>query len=118
SLYGSAPAGAIAFALGLVLCWGLQRWQGRAFSALVADSRRQVRHPIKQLIYTGRTDEVGQLRLANELLEARLEAITVRIHDSCARVVEHAEQTSQLVLGGNQASQDQQQALSGIATAA
>lgn len=67
SLYGSATAGAAAFVLGLVLCWGLQHWQGRAFSALVADSRRQVRHPIKQLIYTGRTDEVGQLRLANEL---------------------------------------------------
>ncbi|MCY1339820.1 Aerotaxis receptor [compost metagenome] len=120
ALHGAPQAGALsfAFALSLLLCWGLQHWQGRAFAALIADSRRRVQHPIKQLIYTGRTDETGQLQLANELLEARLEAVTARIHDSSQRVAQQAGQASRLILSGNQSSQEQLQALGEIAAAA
>lgn len=84
--------GGFALLLSGALCWALLRWQSRAFRGLVESSRRLVQHPIKQLIYTGRVDEVGQLQLAMRLLEVKLSAMVARIHDSSSQVAEHAGQ--------------------------
>ena len=99
------------------LCWLLLSLHDKPFAALVADSRRIVEHPIKQLIYTGRIDEVGQLQLSNRLQEARLASMVARIGDSSSRVSAHADHTRHLLGTSNQAAEQQQQALDGISAA-
>lgn len=109
--------GGLAALLSAALCWLLLRWQSRALTALVVSSRRLVQHPIKQLIYTGRVNEVGQLQLAMRLIETKLSAVLARIHDSSSRVAEHASLATQLIGTSNDAAQRQQLALAGIAAA-
>ena len=109
--------GGLTLLLSGALCWALLRWQSRAFRELVDSSQRLVQHPIKQLIYTGRVDEVGQLQLAMRLLEVKLSAMVARIHDSSSQVAEHASQATSLIGTSNDASQEQQHALAGISAA-
>ncbi|OCX91341.1 MAG: hypothetical protein BFD77_05100 [Pseudomonas sp. CO183] len=113
-----APLPALALLLaGVACCWLLLRLHARPFARLVAQSRTLVEHPIKQLIYTGRIDEVGQLQLGNRLLEARLASMVARIGDSSGRVASHAERTRELVGSGNRAAEQQQLALDAISAA-
>nr|WP_322940336.1 PAS domain-containing methyl-accepting chemotaxis protein [Pseudomonas sp. s4] len=100
-----------------ILCWLLLQRQARPFAALVRNSRSLVQHPIKQLIYTGRVDQIGQIELAMRLLEFRLAALLARIHDSSRQVAEGAGQATSLVGASSAASHDQQQELAGIAAA-
>ncbi|WP_438826807.1 methyl-accepting chemotaxis protein [Pseudomonas lopnurensis] len=114
----TAPAFALALLAGGVgLCWLLLSLHARPFARLVAHSRRLVEHPIKQLIYTGRIDEIGQLQLGNRLLEARLASMVARLGDSSGRVASHAERTRELLGSGNRAAERQQQALDAISAA-
>ncbi len=108
--------GAVLFAC-VSLCWLLLSLHAKPFAVLVADSRHIVEHPIKQLIYTGRIDEIGQLQLSNQLQEARLASMVARIGDSSRRVSAHADHTRQLLGTSNQAAEQQQQALDGISAA-
>ncbi|MHB0766293.1 methyl-accepting chemotaxis protein [Stutzerimonas sp. NM35] len=113
-----APAFALALLAGCgAFCWLLLSLHARPFARLVAQSRRLVEHPIKQLIYTGRIDEVGQLQLGNRLLEARLASMVARIGDSSGRVAGQAERTRELLGSGNRAAERQQQALDAISAA-
>ena len=102
---------------GIACCWLLLTLYARPFARLVARSRQLVDHPIKQLIYTGRIDEVGQLQLGNRLLEARLASMVARIGDSSGRVANLADRTRELLGTGNHAADQQQQALDAISAA-
>ncbi|QVM87713.1 hypothetical protein I0D68_00760 [Pseudomonas lalucatii] len=108
--------GAVLFAC-VSLCWLLLSLHAKPFAVLVAHSRHIVEHPIKQLIYTGRIDEIGQLQLSNRLQEARLASMVARIGDSSRRVSAHSDHTRQLLSTSNQAAEQQQQALDGISAA-
>ncbi|MCQ4326686.1 chemotaxis protein [Stutzerimonas stutzeri] len=114
----TAPAFALALLAGCgAFCWLLLSLHARPFARLVAQSRRLVEHPIKQLIYTGRIDEIGQLQLGNRLQEARLASMVARIGDSSGRVASQAERTRELLGSGNRAAERQQQALDAISAA-
>lgn len=99
------------------LCGLLLYWQCRPFDKLVDTSHRLVRHPIKQLVYTGRVDEVGQIQLAMRLLEFKFAALLARVHDSSHQVAQDASHATRLVSTNSDASHKQQQELAGIAAA-
>ena len=103
--------------IGLALGWLGLCWHGRAQARLLSHCRSLVSHPIKQLIYTGRTDAVGQIELAMRLLTVRLEVMVARIHDSSQQVAGHVARVSQLLDLSSAASQGQQSALEAIAAA-
>lgn len=105
------------FLLGIVLSGCALCWHGRALARLVNHCRSLVSHPIKQLIYTGRTDAVGQIELAMRLLRVRLEVMVARIHDSSQQVAGHVAQVSDLLDLSSTASLGQQSALQAIAAA-
>jgi PAS domain S-box-containing protein len=115
---GKAPGLGLVLSLGgVAACALLLGLHARPFERMVAQSRRLVEHPIKQLIYTGRIDEVGQLQLGNLLLEARLASMLARVGDSSGRVAGLAERTRELLGTGNRAAEQQQQALDAISAA-
>jgi PAS domain S-box-containing protein len=113
-----APALGLALLLGGIAgCALLLGLHARPFAQLVRDSRQLVEHPIKQLIYTGRIDEIGQLQLGKRLLEAQLASMLARVGDSSGRVAGLAGRTRELLGTGNRAAEQQQQALDAITAA-
>jgi len=69
----------------------------RRFKQLVDTSRRIVSHPVKQLIYTGTTDDIGQLELVQCQLQSQLDAVLRRIQDA-SNEVKRSSDTSDKVM--------------------
>jgi aerotaxis receptor len=55
-------------------------------------ARRIADNPLSQAIYTGRTDECGQIEFALQMLEAQVGAVVGRIGDASLRLSGHAAQ--------------------------
>ncbi|WP_160142029.1 methyl-accepting chemotaxis protein [Nitrincola tapanii] len=89
----------------------------RPLQKLVAESRQRVSHPVKQLIYTGRVDEVGQLQLAMQLQHNQLAAILCRMRYSADDVRLSADQTVEVMRGTCEDLFRQQDVLTQVATA-
>ena len=62
------------------------KWLIHPFEQQVKRSRKLVSHQVKQLIYTGTIDDVGQLQLVQTLLQSQLEAILFRIKQASSDV--------------------------------
>ncbi len=73
-------AGAVALSLALAL--GVVWFTMRPVCAAVAETRDIADDPLMQLVYAGRVDELGQLRLAIKMLQQESEAIAGRIADT------------------------------------
>ena len=76
----------ITFALALLSSHALTR----QLNYQVEQSRKLVNHQVKQLIYTGTTDDVGQLQLVQTLLQSQLNAILCRIKQASSEVEKSA----------------------------
>ena len=53
-----------------------------------------VDNPLMSLVYTGRTDEIGQLQLAARILKARLRTVLGRVTHSASTISDIADQTT------------------------
>jgi aerotaxis receptor len=58
------------------------RWTLAPLRELVQNSRTLVSDPVAQYVYTGRMDDIGQLRLAMKMLESETAGLIGRISDS------------------------------------
>ena len=80
--------GSLAFAAGLGVTIGMitsyviaSPWQQAA-----EDSRSIIDDPVALRTYTGRTDELGQLQLANHMLQAKLKSVIWRLNDATSQL--------------------------------
>ncbi|MBY4676322.1 methyl-accepting chemotaxis protein [Marinobacterium arenosum] len=89
----------------------------RRFNRLVAQSRQLVDHPIKQLIYIGSNNDIGQLQLALRMQQLQLDAILRRIQDTSGAVSGSASRSMAVMEGTCTEIQRQQNALTEIASA-
>ncbi len=53
-----------------------------------------VDNPLMSLVYTGRSDEIGQLQLSSRILKARLRTVLGRVRQSASTISNIAEQTA------------------------
>lgn len=89
----------------------------RRFNALSEASRRIVSHPVKQLVYTGTTDDVGQLALVQRMLQSQLDAILRRIQNASTEVQRSSTRSAEVMHATFGNIQSQQESLEQIAAA-
>ncbi|HKK13571.1 MAG TPA: methyl-accepting chemotaxis protein, partial [Gammaproteobacteria bacterium] len=89
---------------GAAACFGLARWLSRPLRAAAREARAVFDNPLMALIYTGRDDEVGQVRLAQLVLQAKVRTVVGRIDEAAGELgglaqatVANVEQTTQSV---------------------
>ncbi|MEH6580088.1 MAG: methyl-accepting chemotaxis protein [Amphritea sp.] len=87
------------------------------FKKLVDNSRRIVSHPVKQLLYTSTTDDIGQLELVQCMLQSQLDAILRRIQNASSEVEKSSNSSAQVMASTVGSIQSQQTALVHIAAA-
>jgi aerotaxis receptor len=89
----------------------------RRFNALTAASRQIVSHPVKQLVYTGTTDDIGQLALVQRMLQSQLDAILRRIQNASTEVQRSSTRSAEVMHATFGNIQSQQESLEQIAAA-
>lgn len=101
----------------LTLGLGLTTWVIKPLQQLSQETKQQVNNPLMAHIYTGRTDEIGQLILANKMLRSQLDAVVARLDFSTDQLSESAKTSTQIAQRSNDCIHKQQQTVSDIATA-
>ncbi len=89
----------------------------RPFDHLVKDTREVVQNGLMQYIYTGRNDEIGEVRLAIKLLKSKLGAVTGRMSDTADNLVVSTNKSTQSIEKTCQSIKRQQSEIDQIATA-
>lgn len=115
-LVGKPVLSATLFALGSAASFAILYSLNRPLTRLFNRCRDVVNHPIKQLVYTGNAGVVGQIELAMRLVEVRLEVMVARIRDSGRQIEDNVLRANALLQGSTDASEQQQSALSTVAT--
>ncbi len=106
-------AALVSIALGL----GLTNLFCKPLRELCQQTKEHVDNPLMCHIYTGRTDEIGQLMLANKMVRSELDAVVSRLDFSSDQLSETARSSSQVAQQSNDCIQKQQKTVSEIATA-
>lgn len=121
ALYTAAQlATPVAFFLGLLACTliGAAVWLGaRPLDGAVQEARQIVQNPLMQLVYTGRTDEIGQLQLALKMYRSQLRAVVGRVLDASHLAECAAERSSEVGTRASRNIESQQQQLEQLSVA-
>ncbi len=107
----------IAAIISLALGLGLTTWAIKPLLQLCQQTKQQVDNPMMSYIYTGRTDEIGQLILANKMYRSQLDAVVSRLDFSTDLLSESASTSAQIAQRTNDCIHKQQQTVSEFATA-
>jgi aerotaxis receptor len=102
---------------GVIFSWVAHWLEERAFSRFLGESRKIVQQPIKQLIYTGRVDEVGQVQLSQLILKTKLNALTIRLQVTSRNIASQTTQLGGIIRQCSTTADNQQYSLEGIAAA-
>ncbi len=70
----------------LALGYALAHFGLRPIRELAAEARRVSENKIAQIVYTGRTDEIGQIRLAMKMSQSKMHSVVGRISDATGHV--------------------------------
>ncbi|MGM0553524.1 MAG: methyl-accepting chemotaxis protein [Pseudomonadota bacterium] len=101
-----AITSALAFALAALMVGGTLAWLGLSpLCRAVAHARRIGHNPLSQYLYTGRTDEAGEILLALQMLEAEASAVVGRMGDAAAKLSRHADELVDAVHHSSEACQ-------------
>lgn len=84
---------------------------------LVRQSRTLVNHPIKQLIYTGTHDDIGQLNLSLQMVQSQLDSVLMRMQNASGEVLIGAHQSIDVMSRTCTEIEEQQSSLIQLATA-
>jgi len=95
------------------ICW----WQARPLQALAKKSRKIINNPVAQYVYTGRTDEYGQIELAMQMQRATNRTVLNRLSQSSEQLAEFSQRTNQLSQQTASGVQQQQVDIDQVATA-
>ncbi|MGM0593911.1 MAG: methyl-accepting chemotaxis protein [Pseudomonadota bacterium] len=101
----------------LALGYGLTALFMGPIGRAVGKAREKVDNPLMQYIYTGRTDEAGQLQLAMKMQDSEMGAILGRVSDSSVTLTRNAETLATTVEETNSDIQQQQAETDQVATA-
>ncbi|WP_432474228.1 methyl-accepting chemotaxis protein [Amphritea sp. HPY] len=82
------PELAITGAVTLLFSWLLISTMTRGLRQAASKSRSVIDNNLATLIYTGRQDEIGQLQLAIEVLQAKLKTALIRVSEAADDLVE------------------------------
>lgn len=107
----------IAVSLTLVLATFGNKRITKRFKKLVDNSRQIVSHPVKQLLYTGTADDIGQLELVQCMLQSQLDAILRRVQNASGEVEKSSYSSSQMTESTVSSINSQKVALEHIAAA-
>jgi len=89
----------------------------KRFKKLVNNSRQIISHPIKQLLYTGSSDDIGQLELVQYTLQSQLDAILRRVQNASSEVEKSSYSSAKMTASTVTSINSQQIALEHIAAA-
>lgn len=92
-------------------------WLCAPLRTLVRYSRTLVDHPIKQLIYTGTHNDIGQLQLSLQMLQSQLDSVLIRMQHASGEVLAGAQQSIGVMTRTCEEIEEQQSALIQLATA-
>jgi len=77
-----------AYTVTLLFCWLLVAGMTRGLRKAANESRSVIDNNLATLIYTGRQDEIGQLQLTIEVLQAKLKTALIRVSEAADDLVE------------------------------
>ena len=118
ALTSITPGAALVFTLTALLVGGLLLWTSLTpLCRAVAHARRIANNPVSQYIYTGRTDEAGELLFALEMLEAEGGAVVGRMGNAAERLTRTADALVTAVGDSRQACNHQQTETEQVASA-
>ncbi|QXI29504.1 methyl-accepting chemotaxis protein [Pseudomonas vanderleydeniana] len=103
--------------LGSVLCAATVHWALRPFAGLTERARNLADNPLSQAIYTGRSDEFGQIEFALRMLEAQVGSVVGRIGDASQRLSGHAQELVRHIESSHSSTLDQQAETDQVAAA-
>ncbi len=113
-----AMTSALAFALAALLVGGALAWLGLSpLCRAVAHARRIGNNPLSQYLYTGRTDEAGEILFALQMLEAEASAVVGRMGDAASKLSRHADELVDAVRHSSEACQLQKRETDQVAGA-
>ena len=111
-----APA-PLAFGLALLLSGAWLAHQLQPLRPLLARARQVADNPLSQRLYSGRTDEFGELDFALRMLEAETGAVVGRMAEASRQLAEHAGQLAGTVADSSAGTRRQQQETDQVASA-
>ncbi|MGE6530416.1 methyl-accepting chemotaxis protein [Pseudomonas sp. NPDC077382] len=88
-----------------------------SLKTIVGEARRVGKNPLSQLVYSGRSDELGEIDFAMKMLEAEAGAMVGRIADSSHRLSLHAQELSGAMQSSTLSASNQQHDTEQVATA-
>lgn len=110
-------ATAIATVISLAIAYGSIAFTLSPIDLAVTQARKVINNPIAQFVYTGRTDEAGQLLLALKMLQSESGAIVGRVSDSSITISSNADSLASVAAQNNASIQQQQNETDQVATA-
>ena len=111
------PLLAVAAILSLLLGMGLIHQLTAPLSRALGKAREVIHNPLMQYIYTGRTDEAGQIELSMKMLKAEMGGVLGRVSDSSNTLSKNAEELARVIEETNHEIQSQQTETDQVATA-
>ncbi len=104
---------AVSIAVGL----GLMHWQLTPMRSMLADSRERINNPLMQYIFTGRTDEFGQIMLDQKMTNSKLKAVASRLDFSSDKLFEYADKSADIAQASTQNVNNQRRSIQDMVTA-
>jgi len=108
---------AIIAVITVLIFLGLSIWAFSPLKKAAVTAREEINNPLMALIYTGRSDEIGQIQLATEFLKGRLGTTLGRIRDSAANIETEADNSAHSVADIQSAIRQQAMRMEEVATA-
>jgi len=113
----SAPWAVSMFGTVAVLLYPLAKFVMHPLQALAKGSKTIIDNPLIQMMYTGRSDEIGQIQVAMQMLAARQRTTLGRVADSAETISGAAEEVSSSAEHTNQGVKTQHAEIEQLATA-
>ena len=112
-----SPAMFGALAISVALCFTLCFTLTGRLRKLAAEAKQRYHNPLMQYIYTGATDDVGQIEIAMKKMAAELRAVVARVNDSSEHVQIAADEAMADMNANADGARRQQDELHQVATA-
>ncbi len=108
ALWYGEPVLLVALAATVLATLGLQRQAGKPLRELAEKSRARYDNPLMSHIYSGSTDEVGQINLTMHMADLQLRSVIGRLKDSTEQIQGAADSTMTLMQATADSAQRQQ----------
>ena len=84
--YGRALAVSLSLAVGITVLMLLRPWVFSSLNRALKLAKSKMDNPLMALIYTGTSDEIGQILLIDKLMEAKIRTMLGRLKDSGSKI--------------------------------